>query len=1532
MTEQRNDNFVNSSEDNLSLKNAGWFFKGKQIKFSGKNYFKKNPLSQLLEYSFDYWIIWDRDFNELSSRDIENKQNFSRKSKISDRIVEVSLKHIPNLTDSWRKSAQLAFENGKTAILHNKFLQDNRWIYSTTDIIPLQNEVKEIIAVAAIYSDISDENSFLEKNQFNDQILDNYLYPLLIIDQESRVSYVNESILKLWRFKSKSDIIGKRFNSLFENEIEANQFIQVLNTEGFYSNELSAKSSDNFIFMVKPVAHRFDKNEKHNKHAIITFTDNTEKKQIEESYRDLGQKLMATEQIKSDLEFKLQNIERNYQEAQKLVDTAKKDRASKEKEFESLFTIMKTILSSIKHATFLTDINGIIQHWNDDALGYFKFTEAQIKDRAIHDVLPEIIKAPLSEIFKMKESRTSKVQSTKEIIEKQWHCIINEILSDKNKVIGFIIVIRDTEEWQRTVDILNTQREIFSNTSDPSIFGDIKTHKIEDMNKSAQYLLSVEESKIDSYKIEDLFDAKLSEKIIKQLSENDFIESKMDHCGLIAKTGNLPTDSSISIKSLAVNNDKKYLINISFNSPGGGIPFAAKLYDECLGDDNLSFIAFDLNGRLFFTSNAFLAQWGYQSEFELIGKPISSLIPEPDIINRIEKNEDKSDLLKTELKIKKKGASDYQYFDASFKLLRNSENEPLFRTGSFKDLTKERTDSEKIDELIAELDKHKSRNINETKRNILSDIPALGVAVLNEANLIIEANDVFCRFLNVEMAKILNKPFTAAFDVAIQEQIEKTLSQLPPGKTFTKDISLNNGDTNNKKYISLSVKKTVSEENSNNRTIIVLEDITASKRLENNLTYLKEKNEEDIKSLKDQIETLNNRYETIVNHAEIGYIRTDINYQKLIDSNRFALQKLGFTLEKIQNGKIHEQQLPEDFKAAIINALKKLNGDKKDITNFKAAVNDNFNLKATVKSNSSENALDIFFTDTTNETYLQNSVTSLKAQLNQQKKILEDSEGIIMLLDKDGLITFASRKACKISGKEESELYGQNWFDLFAPYKLRKNLLDNYLKSIESIKNENLKPYSLDLQFGKQNIFRWNFAILSDPRNASITTAVNGIDISDLKGIENRKSLFYEIEKVNTKRNMKAVLSEISSSIQEILNIDIAGFHIIKEKVPIEISLDLLPINIGAKEYVSFLINKDGKPVSRDNDPFIKEILGILIEYFDDFDFPIFSTSRGSIWLDSTDRLNEILAEKNKKEPSREISHNYESIAIIPIKHKDEILGYLHLQDGHKAVFTKDDILFFEKFCSAFAAKLSSEANTSDSLTKMEEQVREKDREFIELLNIITTDFKSAVISTRTFAHIIENDLRLGDVTKIEKDIKLISKSLDNINDFIDDISMLTASNRLLSYSQEIRVEKIVKEAANLLSSKIEERQVEVIVAPNLPKTSGNRLDILYIIQNIMDNAIKFMGDQKKPRIEIGIVRKRNEDILYIRDNGIGIETKDQRKIFNLFEKLNHQTPGSGFGLTLVKSIIESYNGKIWVDSDGIGTGSTFYFTLPKTE
>ena len=112
---------------------------------------------------------------------------------------------------------------------------------------------------------------------------------------------------------------------------------------------------------------------------------------------------------------------------------------------------------------------------------------------------------------------------------------------------------------------------------------------------------------------------------------------------------------------------------------------------------------------------------------------------------------------------------------------------------------------------------------------------------------------------------------------------------------------------------------------------------------------------------------------------------------------------------------------------------------------------------------------------------------------------------------------------------------------------------------------------------------------------------------------------------------------------------------------------------------------------------------------------------------------------------------------------------------------------------------------------------------------------------------------------------------------------------------------------------------------------AGERDRLLQVFQNLIENAIKFTGEQESARIRIGAERRQGEIVCYVRDNGIGIDPAHHDKVFGIFTQLDPGQSGSGIGLALVKRIIEAHGGRVWVESQGAATGATFCFVLEPT-
>lgn len=116
-----------------------------------------------------------------------------------------------------------------------------------------------------------------------------------------------------------------------------------------------------------------------------------------------------------------------------------------------------------------------------------------------------------------------------------------------------------------------------------------------------------------------------------------------------------------------------------------------------------------------------------------------------------------------------------------------------------------------------------------------------------------------------------------------------------------------------------------------------------------------------------------------------------------------------------------------------------------------------------------------------------------------------------------------------------------------------------------------------------------------------------------------------------------------------------------------------------------------------------------------------------------------------------------------------------------------------------------------------------------------------------------------------------------------------------------------------------------------LPIIMTDQTQIYQVFQNLVSNAIKFQKEKNIPRIHISSNKMGDKWKIGVHDNGIGINSEHQEKIFKIFNRLHthDEYKGTGIGLSICKKIIERHKGKIWVESQP-GEGSTFFFTLPK--
>jgi len=228
---------------------------------------------------------------------------------------------------------------------------------------------------------------------------------------------------------------------------------------------------------------------------------------------------------------------------------------------------------------------------------------------------------------------------------------------------------------------------------------------------------------------------------------------------------------------------------------------------------------------------------------------------------------------------------------------------------------------------------------------------------------------------------------------------------------------------------------------------------------------------------------------------------------------------------------------------------------------------------------------------------------------------------------------------------------------------------------------------------------------------------------------------------------------------------------------------------------------------------------------------------------------------------------------------------------------------------------------------KLIQQLTSKNQELDRFAIRVSHDLKTPLITLAGFLGYLGKDIKEGNTEKVEKDFAQINEAAKTMGKFVDELLDLSRVGRITNPPTNTAFDDIVQDALKAVDGPLKEQQIQVEIDAGFPTVHVDRSRIVQVMQNLLTNAIKFMGGQSNPVIKIGVENIESKHIFFVQDNGIGIAPEHHESIFELFSKLDSRTDGTGIGLGLVKRIIEVHNGKIWVESEP-EKGATFKFTL----
>ncbi len=243
---------------------------------------------------------------------------------------------------------------------------------------------------------------------------------------------------------------------------------------------------------------------------------------------------------------------------------------------------------------------------------------------------------------------------------------------------------------------------------------------------------------------------------------------------------------------------------------------------------------------------------------------------------------------------------------------------------------------------------------------------------------------------------------------------------------------------------------------------------------------------------------------------------------------------------------------------------------------------------------------------------------------------------------------------------------------------------------------------------------------------------------------------------------------------------------------------------------------------------------------------------------------------------------------------------------------------------------IAKQKQAEEERNQLIDELESKNQEMERFTYTVSHDLKSPLFTVQGFLGFLEKDLAAGRQERVKKDVSRMRAGLTSMAQLLEELLELSRIGRVVNPPEEVSSTELIAEAAGRVPGLATEPAIRLEVDPTLPALIGDRARLLEVFQNLLGNAVKFMGEQPDPRILATWRRDGDETVFIIRDNGIGIEPAYHEKVFGLFDRLARDLDGTGIGLAIVKRIVEVHDGRVWVESEGRGTGSTFCFTLPQ--
>jgi signal transduction histidine kinase len=280
------------------------------------------------------------------------------------------------------------------------------------------------------------------------------------------------------------------------------------------------------------------------------------------------------------------------------------------------------------------------------------------------------------------------------------------------------------------------------------------------------------------------------------------------------------------------------------------------------------------------------------------------------------------------------------------------------------------------------------------------------------------------------------------------------------------------------------------------------------------------------------------------------------------------------------------------------------------------------------------------------------------------------------------------------------------------------------------------------------------------------------------------------------------------------------------------------------------------------------------------------------------------------------------SYAGAPIRLEGEVIGFLDLFSTRPGVFGQVHADRLQAFADQAAIAIKN--------AQLYGQLEERNAELDAFGHTVAHDLRGPLTNLIGYTEMLSTLFESDIPQSAQACLQTIGMSALKMDQIISSLLLLATLRNAAESIAKVSMEPVARAAVERFREQINQRSIEVVIAPDLPPALGHGPWLEEVIANLVDNAIKYIGkNNPSPRITILGIKQDGMVRYEVKDNGLGIKPEDRDRLFEMFSRFHKaEGRGLGLGLSIIKRIVTKLNGTLGVDST-LGQGSTFWFTLP---